>query len=380
MTPLTELTSDKGNRNAPLQPRYRRLLSFGAVLDEVFHLFRRAWRLFIAPLLISTVPTAIIGFVVAQWVSGTALSFVERAAATATSSEEDLRAMPGFFAGLGAASIGYGALYLVVFLPAAAAVMLLTDGEMRGRRPPALTAYMQGWRATPALLATTVAIFVGLVLLTVLAVPLFLLGVFGLLGGLVALIALLVWWGKPGARRGWLRWLIILATPFGLPAYFVYRWSLALPMIVLEGAGPIAAMRRSATLTRGAWFRVFGVLSVLGILVSILQAIPAAVVGAAAGAAGIGLATGGAASDPAWFTTLSNIGNVAGQSLGLVLFGALPEIGLVLLLTDLRNRHEGADIAERLGALDVAAGPPGIPAQRLGQSLSEGPAPTQRPL
>ena len=46
--------------------------------------------------------------------------------------------------------------------------------------------------------------------------------------GLVPLVALLFWWLRPTARRGWLKWLIVLTTPMGLPTYFGFRWAMYL--------------------------------------------------------------------------------------------------------------------------------------------------------
>src|SRR5262249_60338781 len=54
-----------------------------------------------------------------------------------------------------------------------------------------------------------------------------------------------------------------------LTVWIWIRFSLAAPAVILEGAGPIAALRRSWQLVRGSWWRVFGI-SLLALLDVIL--------------------------------------------------------------------------------------------------------------
>ena len=118
----------------------------------------------------------------------------------------------------------------------------------------------------------------------------------------------------------------------------------------------MAALRRSGTLVAGHWFRAFGVVAVLGFIVGLLQAIPTTILGGILAAMQIGaIARGGPAAVSQPGLGVSVVSAAVG-SLGLVLFGALPFIGMTLLYVDLRNRHEGADLAERLQQIDRAAG------------------------
>jgi hypothetical protein len=186
----------------------------------------------------------------------------------------------------------------------------------------------------------------GVFLLGLVAVPLFFVGLFGVLGGLVALIGLIVWVNRPEERRtDGLKWVIILATPFGLPIYIGVRWSLAIPAIFLEGAGPLEAMRRSSGLVEGRWFQVFGVWLVMGIVVAILESIPGAVIGA------VGVALGASGADPSAAGTAIGVAQNAANVIGAVLFGALTFVAATIMFVDARNRREGTDLAERLDQL-----------------------------
>lgn len=58
---------------------------------------------------------------------------------------------------------------------------------------------------------------------------------------------------------------VFLATFAGI-AYLFVRWSLALPAIVCEDAGVLKALSRSWKLVGGSWWRVFGIMLLMGLL------------------------------------------------------------------------------------------------------------------
>ncbi len=335
---------------APLLPRYQRPLGFGPVLDETFRIYKAAWRPLLVPMALAAIPNTILLLVLTQWMTGAMVSLSEASTAAAEDPSELFRT----FGTVYSSAILVALLTGLLLIPSFAAVAVITDGEMRGARPPALAAYMRGLRATPMLFVfALLGILLGFGLI-LLSVPLFVLGLFGILGGLVALVGILVWWGNPRARRPWLCWLVILATPFGLPLYFGYRWTLALHAILFERAGPVQALRRSAGLTRGHWFYVFGALTVLSLIVSMLQSIPSIIATIVGAIVAVGAMVGNSenARNPSWVLGIVNSINVAVQQLGLVLFGGVPMVALTLLFNDLRNRREGADLSERLGGLE----------------------------
>jgi hypothetical protein len=78
--------------------------------------------------------------------------------------------------------------------------------------------------------------------------------------------------------------LYILAVAFGLVALVVpgvwlsVRWYFAAQAAVVDGLGPVDALRRSAEVVGTRWWRTFGVLLAFGLLIGIFGAVTGAVV------------------------------------------------------------------------------------------------------
>ena len=77
------------------------------------------------------------------------------------------------------------------------------------------------------------------------------------------------------ARRYWALMglavlLFLVSVPlslcFPVAIWLLVRWGVAIPALLAEGIGPIRALDRSWTLTRGSWWRVFGILLLIGLL------------------------------------------------------------------------------------------------------------------
>ena len=138
-----------------------------------------------------------------------------------------------------------------------------------------------------------------------------------------------------------------LGAPFAL--YLYIAWQLAPQSIVLEGTRPRAALGRSYRLTRGSWWRVIGLLIVVGILTLFAAAVPG----------GLGFLISG-------FTSSEDLlgGGVGAVLLALVaslvdvVMAPIAAATMTLLFTDLRLRREGFDIDLLLqrGAAERAAG------------------------
>jgi hypothetical protein len=111
---------------------------------------------------------------------------------------------------------------------------------------------------------------------------------------------------------------IILAT----------MWYVAIPACVLEGMGPFAALSRSASLTRGSRWKVFG----LSLVIALTIAVPAAILQGVLG------------------FTLGWTGLVLGNYIGRVLGGAFAAITAAVLYHDLRAAKEGIDV-DRIAAV-----------------------------
>lgn len=146
--------------------------------------------------------------------------------------------------------------------------------------------------------------------------------------GVIALIAVAfgAWAILPG--------LVLVGLMLVAAVYVYVKLSVASPALVIEGHGPVAAMRRSWGLVRGTWWRVLGILLLAAVITNLLAAVVAAPVSFLAG-----LMTG---------VTDSIVPTVLASGLGTLISGiiVLPFSAAVtgLLYTDLRMRREALDI------------------------------------
>jgi hypothetical protein len=124
-----------------------------------------------------------------------------------------------------------------------------------------------------------------------------------------------------------------IGTPFALFLYV--GWQLAPQAIVLEGRGAGAGLARSSGLVRGSWWRLAGLLIIVGILRLFAAAIPG----------GIGFLIAG-------FTTSDDLLGGGAGVVFLAIVASLIDVVMVpisttattLFFTDLRLRREGFDI------------------------------------
>ena len=70
--------------------------------------------------------------------------------------------------------------------------------------------------------------------------------------------------------------ITIVGIPFAI--FFGVRWAFVYQTASLERCGPLAALARSSDLVRGNWWRVFGILLLIGILLAIANGIASGVV------------------------------------------------------------------------------------------------------
>ena len=371
----------------PLLARYSGGLTVGGVLDETFRIYRRAWRtlagIMLVPELVYLALFLFYGGAAATAFLAGPPPAIDSAAAVADITDQ--------------IAAGGNVLMLAGFLlalPTGAAATALVDRAMRGQTASTRQAYAEGLAHWPSLLGATVIYVLGLALAALLSGLLLALEFFGAVivvalvasdpfGGLTqdvageagaasalalwravglaivpylatAVVGTLLWLARPKLRRGWLKWLIVLATPFGPLIYLLVRWSLWGQAVVLEAARPWQALRRSATLVRGHWFRVFAVTSVVGLgALAVLYVLPVAVVWAAFSI--VAAVQGRTPDQGLTFTVASTLGGTTGS----VFLGALWYVALTLLFVDLRNRREGADLRERVEQVERAAGAAG---------------------
>ena len=326
-------------QDSPLLTRYRRVLTFGDVLDESIQLFRQRWITFAIISAVALLPPGLFSvWLSASGALGGTVSLAEiqsgRLARTAALGSE------------GALLFADNLISMLFLLLWSSASVVATDVYLRGGDPRLPGVYLSALRRYWAVLLASLVLLLALAVLGALSVGLFIVTVFGVVGAPIAGIALLAWWLKPSVRKTWVKWLIVLATPFGLPAYVLGRWSMYIPAAVLERHGPLGALRRSSRLVDRHWFRVVSALTVSGLIVAVLQWAPATLIEvpltlSSATRGQIGLA-------PAQAAIVSAVGVVLN-----ILFASIGSIAYTLVFVDLRNRTEGADILERLAQLEA---------------------------
>jgi hypothetical protein len=320
----------------PLEVRYRRVLTFGDVLDESVQLFRRNW---ITYALVSAAALLPPGLVVVWLTASGSLgrSFNLTDIESARLSRDS--ALPATFA----TSI----LSIVFELLWTAAIVATTEQYLRGRTPRVGYVYGRAAASFVGLLVGSIVFALGMIGLSLVASVLFVLTLFGTLGSVIALVALLFWWLKPGARKAWVKWLIIVVAPFGLPMYFAIRWSMFAAAVVVEGRGPMAGLKRSSALVDGHVFRVVAILTVSSVIVGVLVYGPVALLEIPLA---VSAATRGQVGLNPLETTLASAADIVLR----ILFAAIGGIVYTLLFFDLRNRREGTDMVERLTQLEAS--------------------------
>ena len=118
--------------------------------------------------------------------------------------------------------------------------------------------------------------------------------------------------------------LVMSITIIGIPAaiYVGVRWTFIWQAALLEGLGPGAALSRSSDLVRGNWWRVLGIMFVVGIIAGAISAI-------------------------------LGIMPIIGSIIGSILSTLVVVTGATLLYYDLRVRKEGYSLDALAQELDI---------------------------
>jgi hypothetical protein len=231
----------------PLRP-----LGVGEILDGAIAAMRRHWRVMLGLSAVVAALTQVISVPV-KWLL--LHDAIDTSVATSSSAdpEGDLTVVAGAVTsgGIEAVITAFAVLVLSGILTVAVSRAVL------GQRISAREAWDRTRPRIPALLGVT-----GLVLLVALG-----LAVVCLLPGLLLAVA-----GSPGVVVG-----LVLAV--GVPVFLVAvvylytAFALAPPAVVLERQSPVAALRRSRALVKGAWWRTFGILLLVNIIAQVLTGI-----------------------------------------------------------------------------------------------------------
>ncbi|MFB6908966.1 hypothetical protein ACFCWB_32295 [Streptomyces bacillaris] len=157
-----------------------------------------------------------------------------------------------------------------------------------------------------------------------------------------------------GAEAGAALALFGLAVACVVVPWLYVTFALATPALVLERQGVITALRRSAKLVRGAWWRTFGILALsqlLALLLSLVVSTLLVVLMAIGDAVGISDFPAADAASLSWpFLIITGIGEVIVSTLAYPFVAGV----MALLYVDQRIRREALDLD-----LARAAGLPG---------------------
>lgn len=141
--------------------------------------------------------------------------------------------------------------------------------------------------------------------------------------------------------------------------WLMIRFILAAPALMLERQPVLAALRRSAKLVRGTWWRTFGILALTYLLVLVLTliiAIPFGVIAVSLDSNGLSEFLNGSPTDFGWpFLIVTGIGEVIVSTLVYPFTAGV----MALLYIDQRIRREALDLE-----LARAAGVPGYETPR----------------
>lgn len=144
---------------------------------------------------------------------------------------------------------------------------------------------------------------------------------------------------------------VLTVTVIGIPfaVYLAVSWGLSYPALIFEGKGIRHALGRSRALTRGFWWRTFGIILLVLLFASVLQSIFSVPVGVLAALLAAFHLEGPIAT--AIFAAEQAFGTA-----GEVLVGPVTACAWVLTYFDLRVRKEGFDLEVQAREITAASG------------------------
>jgi hypothetical protein len=329
----------------PLRP-----LSAGEILDGSFTAMKRYPRAILGPSAIvaavSGVLTAAAGYLTQRYL----YDRVTITAAGGSAGASDLIALLVLYGGTVIVSVLADAILTGVLTTAVGSAVL-------GRKETAASA----WAVTRPRLGAIIAAVIGPALLVALG--------WAAAAGVSAAIGFAIGAGAHLAALGVLTGVLCALTATVLAVMTGIRWSLVLPVVVLERAGPFAAMRRSWQLVRRSSWRVFGILCLAWLIAGLAGLIIRIPFSVAGGAGALGSAAGHPSGPSVTAAATGAIGAIIASTVTAPLLAGV----VVLLYADLRMRREGMDIALRAAA--PQAPPPQAPPGTVPAAPPQAPPP-----
>ncbi|WP_150227601.1 oxidoreductase [Streptomyces filamentosus] len=316
----------------PLAP-----LDLNHVLGGAFAAYRRHWKALLGVTLAAHVLAGLVaaGLAAAGWA---ALSGPWREMADAPSTgDAELSDLTPFFLGLGGLWLAFALAVLLATGLVHAAVAVVVQEAVLGRRIGFGAVWRRSWSRLGAVLGTVVlSALAGLV-------PMLLL----LLGFCFMVVATLASVGSDSGDGVGpaLTALLLMFLAFGTTPFVVWIWvkfSLAPTAAVVESAGVLTAMRRSAELVRGSWWRIFGYTLVMLLIVGGVSFVVQTAVSVTTQASVFAVPLAQHATPGTLFLSAATAAAVGGllQLLTQLLLGPLQPLTSGLLYVDQRIRKE----------------------------------------
>lgn len=310
----------------PLRP-----LTLGEILDGAFTAIRWNPKTILASsavvATVSAVLVALVSYVVQRW----ALTSVHVSGSSTTINTAEVVALVAV-GGITAIVVAFANLILT-------GLLTVTVGQgVVGRKETLASAWQAArpriWRLIAMLLLATVFLGGG-----------WLLGI-----GLSVLVGVILGEGAHLPAVGILVGVVCGLTAWVFAAIVLVRWSVAIPVVMLERKGPLKSLGRSWRLVRRSSWRVFGMLLVTQLVVGIAAELINAPFAAASG--GFSALTSHAQQVNVGGLFLTAVGQIIASTLTAPLLAGV----IVLLYADLRMRREGLDITLRAAAAGAPDG------------------------
>ncbi|MHC0432684.1 DUF7847 domain-containing protein [Streptomyces sp. O3] len=267
----------------------------------------------------------------------------------------------GAFGGAGLASL---LVFVVTLALMNAACLVVVQDAVLGRRPSFGEVWRRASPRIPAMLGTQ------LLYSLIVAVPLLLVGLVAFLTGTVA--------DSDGTSLGtaFAVFLIGMLALWPLATWLYVRYSLAPAAVVFEKQGPVGALRRSAELVRGAWWRTFGIQLLVMVIAGVIGYFASMPFSYGGVFVSLAMMPGGDPAGGELVVPLAALGvlYVLGMVVHQFITTVLPQLSVGLLYVDRRIRVE--NLAPALAeAAGVQPPPPPYPGQPYGGE----PHPAQSP-
>lgn len=292
-------------------------LSVGDIIDRAFRIYRARFRPMVLTALALLVPLAVLTGVLSYLLG-------EQSATASASTSTELTA-----------SLGSIALFVLGWLVQGLAELALTFHALAALRDEPMA---PGQAISAA--RGRIGSWLGNAILRALVIV-------GLVAGptLLAVLLAFVAGDSPGVAVGLLCLFAIAMLAVVVVALVLQtRWIVSTPSLVVEHLGATGALGRSWSLTKGKFWRSFGVTLVLGLIGLVVLSVPAYVIQAVA----------------MFATERTTLWSAVGTSFGTVLsslFVPLSAATYVVLYYDLRVRRENLDLDLRVQQLEAEALP-----------------------